>query len=62
MGWHLVPSAVGTRAELAEVLDLHTAGETTVVRETRPLSEINEAMADVEAGKMNARLVFDVRS
>lgn len=62
MGWHIVPSAVGTRAELAEVLDLHAAGKTTVVRETRPLSEINEAMADVEAGKMDARLVFDVRS
>jgi alcohol dehydrogenase, propanol-preferring len=62
MGWHIVPSAVGTRAELAEVLDLHAAGRTTVVRETRPLSEINEAMADVGAGKMEARVVFDVRS
>ncbi|HTT91440.1 MAG TPA: zinc-dependent alcohol dehydrogenase [Acidimicrobiales bacterium] len=62
MGWHIVPSAVGTRAELAEVLDLQAAGRTTVVRETRPLNDINQAIADVEAGKMDARVVFDVRS
>ncbi|HTT90380.1 MAG TPA: hypothetical protein VMF65_12580, partial [Acidimicrobiales bacterium] len=62
MGWHIVPSAVGTRAELAEVLDLQAAGQTTVVRETRPLNDINQAIADVEAGKMDARVVFYVRS
>jgi D-arabinose 1-dehydrogenase-like Zn-dependent alcohol dehydrogenase len=31
---------------------------TTVTREVRPLSEVNEAIADVEAGQVAARVVF----
>ena len=60
-GITVVGSIVGTRAQLAEVLALHAAGETRVVTETRPLEEVNEAMADVEAGRVPGRVVFDLR-
>ena len=60
-GITVVGSIVGTRAELRRVLELHAAGETRVVRETRPLEAVNEAMADVEAGRVPGRVVFDLR-
>jgi propanol-preferring alcohol dehydrogenase len=52
-------SIVGTRRDLREVFDLHAAGRTRVIRETRPLAEVNQAMADVEAGRVAARIVFE---
>jgi propanol-preferring alcohol dehydrogenase len=61
-GITVVGSIVGTRAQLAEVLALHAAGETRVVTETRPLESVNEAMADVEAGRVPGRIVFDLRA
>jgi propanol-preferring alcohol dehydrogenase len=51
-------SIVGTRRDLAEVFELHAAGHTRVVLETRPLAEINEAIADVERGAVPARIVL----
>jgi propanol-preferring alcohol dehydrogenase len=54
-------SIVGTRLDLAEVLELHRAGRTRVVRESRRLEEVNEAFAEVEKGAVPARLVFDLR-
>jgi propanol-preferring alcohol dehydrogenase len=62
MGWNIVPSMVGTPSELAEVMAIHSAGRTTVVRETRPLREVNQAIEDVEAGRVEGRIVFDFRS
>jgi propanol-preferring alcohol dehydrogenase len=59
-GITVVGSIVGTRADLREVFELHGAGRTTVIRETRPLSEVNAAMADVEAGRVAARIVFEL--
>jgi propanol-preferring alcohol dehydrogenase len=59
-GITIVGSIVGTRADLREVFELHAAGLTTVTRETRPLTEVNEAIADVEAGRVTARVVFEV--
>ena len=47
-GITLVGSIGGTRTELREVFDLHAAGRTTVIREVRPLAEVNEAIEDVE--------------
>jgi propanol-preferring alcohol dehydrogenase len=44
------------------VLELHASGETRVVTETRPLEDVNEAMADVEAGRVPGRVVFDLRA
>jgi propanol-preferring alcohol dehydrogenase len=54
-------SIVGTRLDLAEVYELHRAGRTRVVRESRRLEEVNEAFAEVEKGAVPARLVFDLR-
>jgi alcohol dehydrogenase, propanol-preferring len=57
-GITIVGSIVGTRADLREVFELHAAGRTHVTRETRPLADVNEAMADVEAARIAARVVF----
>jgi propanol-preferring alcohol dehydrogenase len=58
-GITIVGSIVGTRADLREVFDLHAAGKTHVIRETRSLDSINESIADVEAGRVAARIVFE---
>ena len=60
-GIKVVGSLVGTRVDLAETFELHADGRTEIVRETRSLSQVNEAMAEVEAGRVEARLVFDLR-
>ena len=57
-GITIVGSIVGTRTDLREVFELHAAGKTTVTREVRPLSDVNAAIADVEAGRVPARIVF----
>ena len=57
-GITIIGSIVGTRADLREVFELHAAGMTVVTREVRPLHEVNEAIADVEAGRIAARIVF----
>jgi alcohol dehydrogenase, propanol-preferring len=51
-------SIVGTRTDLREVFELHAAGKTKVIREVRPLTRVNESIADVEAGRVAARIVF----
>jgi propanol-preferring alcohol dehydrogenase len=57
-GITVVGSIVGTRNDLREVFELHAQGRTRVIREKRPLSAVNEAIADVEAGRVAARIVF----
>ncbi|WP_166348682.1 zinc-dependent alcohol dehydrogenase [Phytoactinopolyspora limicola] len=57
-GTSVIGSIVGTRADLAEVFALHAAGRTRVIYETRPLSTVNEAIQDVLAGTVKARIVF----
>ncbi len=57
----IVGSIVGTRADLAEVFRLHEAGRTRVVRETCSLDDVNDCFEQVEDGKVQARLVFDMR-
>jgi alcohol dehydrogenase, propanol-preferring len=52
-------SIVGTRQDLREVFDLHARGLTSVVREVRPLATVNDSIADVLAGRVEARIVFD---
>jgi alcohol dehydrogenase, propanol-preferring len=51
-------SIVGTRTDLREVFELHAAGKTKVIREIRPLCRVNESIADVEAGRVAARIVL----
>ena len=58
-GIRIVGSIVGTRADLREVFDLHAAGRTRLIREVRPLDTVYESMADVEAGRVAARVVFE---
>src|SRR5215216_4848707 len=58
-GITIVGSIVGTRADLREVFALHGAGRTHVIRETRPLGDVNDAIADLEAGRVAARIVFE---
>jgi alcohol dehydrogenase, propanol-preferring len=58
-GITIVGSIVGTRADLREVFELHAAGKTHVTREVRPLDQVNESIADVEAGRVTARIVFE---
>ncbi len=57
-GITIVGSIVGTRVDLREVFELHAAGRTHVTREVRDLDRVNESMADVEAGRVTARIVF----
>ena len=57
-GITVVGSIVGTRLDLREVFELHAAGKTKVVLEERPLAEVNEAIADVNAGRIPARIVL----
>ena len=57
-GKSVIGSIVGTRAVLADVFALHAAGRTQVIYETRPLAGVNEAIAEVLAGKAKARLVL----
>ncbi|MRK02260.1 alcohol dehydrogenase AdhP [Aeromicrobium sp. S22] len=59
-GIQIIGSIVGTRQDLAEVFDLHARGRTRVIAETRRLDQVNEAMAQVLAGEVSARLVFEM--
>ena len=61
-GIKVVGSLVGTRVDLKETFELHADGRTEIVRETRPLELVNEAIAEVEHGTVEARIVFDLRS
>lgn len=57
-GKSVLGSIVGTRADLDDVFALHAAGRTRVTYETRPLTAVNEAIAEVLQGKARARLVL----
>ncbi|OII19226.1 alcohol dehydrogenase AdhP [Curtobacterium sp. MCBA15_013] len=59
-GISIIGSIVGTRQDLAEVFALHAAGRTRVVSVRRPLADVNDAMADVLAGRVPARIVFEL--
>ncbi|HYN94319.1 MAG TPA: zinc-dependent alcohol dehydrogenase [Pilimelia sp.] len=57
-GISVIGSIVGTRADLAAVFRLHAAGRTRVLYDVRKLDEINEAIEDVLASRVPARLVL----
>ena len=61
-GVSVIGSIVGTRQDLREVFALHAAGRTEVVTEIRDLEDISEAMDEVLAGKVPARIVFEFAS
>ena len=56
----MIGSLVGTRNDLADCFDLHAQGHTRVVAETRRLEDVNECFDEVLAGRVPARLVFDM--
>jgi len=58
-GVSVIGSIVGTRQDLREVFALHAAGRTEVVTVTRDLANIADAMDEVLAGKVPARIVFE---
>jgi propanol-preferring alcohol dehydrogenase len=60
-GMKIVGSLVGTRVDLAETFELHVDGRTHIVRQTRQLDQVNDAIHEVENGEVEARLVFDFR-
>ena len=60
-GIHVVGSIVGTRLDLAEVFELHAAGKTQVIYETRKLEDVNPSFEEIEQGRIPARLVFDMQ-
>jgi propanol-preferring alcohol dehydrogenase len=53
-------SIVGTRNDLADVYALHVAGRTRVIAVDRKLVDVNEAIGDVLASKILARIVFQL--
>ncbi len=57
-GITVVGSIVGTRLDLREVFQLHAAGKTRVIREERPLADVQAAMKDLLHGDVPARIVF----
>jgi propanol-preferring alcohol dehydrogenase len=58
-GVSVIGSIVGTRLDLAEVFELHAAGRTRVVAESRRLDDVNTCFEEVLAGRVPARLVFE---
>jgi len=60
-GITVIGSIGGSRVDLARVFTLHAQGHTRVVHQARVLSQVNQAMAEVEADKVPARLVFEFR-
>ena len=59
-GITVVGSIVGTRVDLREVFELHAAGKTRIIREIRPLEDVNDAIEEVESGRVPARFVFSI--
>lgn len=59
-GISVVGSLVGTRNDLADCFALHAQGRTRVVAEWRRLEDVNECFEEVLAGRVPARLVFDM--
>ncbi|RZU23740.1 alcohol dehydrogenase AdhP [Streptomyces sp. BK239] len=59
-GTSVIGSIVGTRQDLDEVFQLHAAGRTKVIYETRPLETVNDSIAEVLNGQIKARIVFEM--
>jgi propanol-preferring alcohol dehydrogenase len=59
-GISVIGSLVGTRNDLAECFAMHAQGRTRVIAETRQLEDVNDCFEDVLAGRVPARLVFDL--
>jgi alcohol dehydrogenase, propanol-preferring len=56
--YKIVASAVGSRQDLAEVLQLASEGKLHCQLETRPLAAVNEVFAALGEGRINGRIVL----
>jgi propanol-preferring alcohol dehydrogenase len=54
-------SQTGTKADIQEALKLCAAGKVTPVFEITKLDSLNEALDRVKAGKVDGKLVLDMR-
>lgn len=59
-GISVIGSIVGTRQDLAEVFELHAAGRTRAIYETRPLEAVNDCVEEILGGQVRARVVFEM--
>ena len=55
----IVGSAVGTRQDVRDVLDLAAAGKVRCLVETRPLSQVNAVFEAMRGGRIHGRVVLD---
>jgi propanol-preferring alcohol dehydrogenase len=58
-GIQVIGSLVGTRNDLTECFELHRLGRTRVVAQSRQLDDVNACFAEVLAGQVPARVVFE---
>ena len=58
-GISIIGSIVGTRQDLAEVFELHRAGRTRVIAQSRKLEDANAVFQQVLAGQVPARVVLE---
>jgi propanol-preferring alcohol dehydrogenase len=55
-------SIVGTRKDMAEALDFFARGKIKPTYTVRPLDDINAIFAEMEEGRIDGRVVMDMRS
>jgi propanol-preferring alcohol dehydrogenase len=55
----IVGSAVGTRQDVRDVLDLAAAGKVRCLVESRPLSQVNAVFDAMRGGRIRGRVVLD---
>jgi propanol-preferring alcohol dehydrogenase len=58
-GVSIVTLIVGTSCDLREECELQADGKAAMIRETWPLDQVNEPIADAETGRLAARIVFE---
>ena len=54
----VIASAVGTRQDLKEVLELAASGRLKCLVESRPLESVNEVLDEMRAGRLTGRVVL----
>jgi propanol-preferring alcohol dehydrogenase len=60
-GITVIGSIGANRVDLQQVFRLHREGHTRVVHQARKLSQVNQAIVEVQADQVPARLVFEFR-
>lgn len=55
---HISASAVGTREDLHQVLDMAAAGKVCCEVSTRPLADVNDVLEELSRGRVNGRIVL----